>query len=142
MVFFGFFLVFRLFGAWCSVLGAWFLGLGAFIGSFFAGDKYLRLGALDSNCIYSFDFYCPPALQGRLRDCWNIYIYLCACVLGMNKGVLLIHDCNDTKSYWERYMYNPKMIDKQSQDMPISQCMSANDKTLPYTKVREKITYN
>lgn len=115
MVFFGFFffLAFRLFGAWCSVLGAWFLGLGAFIGSFFAGDKYLRLGALDSNCIYSFDFYCPPALQGRLRDCWkNIYMCVCAWVLGMNKGVLLIHDCNDTKSYWERYMYNLKMIDK------------------------------
>ena len=51
---------FRLFGAWCSV----FLGLGAFISSFFAGDKYLRYSALDSNCIYSFDFYFLPALQG------------------------------------------------------------------------------
>ena len=61
---------------------------------------------------------------------------------GMNKNVLPIHDCNDTKSYWERYMYNPKMIDKQPPDMPINQCMSANDKILPYTKVREKITYN
>ena len=44
-----------LFGAWCLVLG--FLGLGAFILSFFPGDKYLSHSALDSNCIYSFDFY-------------------------------------------------------------------------------------
>ena len=56
----------------------------------------------------------------------------------MNKGVLLIHDCNDTKSYWKRYMYNPKMIGKHFENMPINQCMPVNDKTLPYTKVREK----
>ena len=52
-----------------SVLGArFFLVLehlsSLFFFFFFAGDKYLRYSALDSNCIYSFDFYFLPALQG------------------------------------------------------------------------------
>ena len=30
------------------------------------------------------------------------------------------------------------MIGKHFENMPINQCMPVNDKTLPYTKVREK----
>ena len=53
-----------------SVLGARFFLVLEHLSSlfffffFFAGDKYLRYSALDSNCIYSFDFYFLPALQG------------------------------------------------------------------------------
>ena len=60
-----------------SVLGARFFLVLEHLSSlffFFAGDKYLRYSALDSNWIYPFDFYFLPALQGRLGDCWK-YIY-------------------------------------------------------------------
>lgn len=72
----GSFLVLWLSAFRCLVLGfswSWSIYRLSFF-FFFAGDKYLRHSALDSNCIYSFDLYFLPALQGPLGDCWK-YIY-------------------------------------------------------------------